>query len=273
MTGPQILQIAAAVVAAGTPWLVARVALTVATRHATEVGAPFATPRAVSHLSRGTLLVLPVVVTAAFLLPPRSLAMGAIDAAAFALLAVFGLRALAAIDTASRPARDVPMAERTASLQLRRLGQYVPLPLRLVPFAVTAMGLLAVIWRIGGVASDRLVMPVTFILSAPVFLWLYEVWMHNEISGQASVGGDERTADDRRRRRIRQILLVEVILVAGLMGVGHALLGLDWSQQRVPVSMGLIIGSLLGVIGCALALASDLNRRRYRSVGPAARER
>ena len=273
MRGPEILQIAVAFVAAGTPWLVARVALTVATRHATEVGAPFPAPRAVSHLSRGTLLVLPVVVTAAFLLPPPSQAMGAIDAAAFALLAVFGMRALAAIDTASRPARDVPVAERTASLQPRRLGQYVPLPLRLVPFAVTAMGLLALVWRIGDAASDRLVMPVTFILSAPVFLWLYEVWMRNEISGQASVGGDERTADDRRRRRIRQILLVEVILVAGLMVVGHALLGLDWSQQGVAVSMGVITGSLLGVIGCALALASDLNRRRYRSVGPAASQR
>jgi hypothetical protein len=116
-------------------------------------------------------------------------------------------------------------------------------------------------------------MPVTFNLSAPVFLWLYEVWMRNEISGQASAGGDERTADDRRRRRVRQILLVEVMLVAGLMGVGHALLGLDWSQQGVSVSMGVIAGSLLGVIGCALALASDLNRRRYRSVGPAASER
>jgi hypothetical protein len=57
------------------------------------------------------------------------------------------------------------------------------------------------------------------------------------------------------------------------MGVGHALLGLDWSQQGVPVSMGVITGSLLAVIGCALALASDLNRRRYRSVGPAASER
>jgi hypothetical protein len=273
MTSPQALQVAAAFVAAGTPWLVVQVALTIATRHATEVGAPFPAPRAVSRLSRATLLALPVVVAAAFLQPPPSLAMSAIDAGAFALLAVYGLRALAAIDTASRSARDVPVAERTASLRPRRLAQYVPLPLRLVPFVVTAMGLLALWWRIGGVALDRPMMPVTFILSTPVFLWLYEAWMRDEISGQASVGDDEHTADDRRRRRIRQILLMEAILTAGLIGVGHSLLGLDWTQHGVPVILGVITGSILGVTGCALALSSDLNRRRYRSVDAAANER
>ena len=121
------------------------------------------------------------------------------------------------------------MAERTASLQPRglvgtwrcscdwcRRGHGV--------------GLLALSWRIGGVASDRLVIPVTFILSAPVFLWLYEVSMRNEIWVRPVASGDERTARP-ETRRVRQILLVEVILVTGLMGVGHALLGLDWSAK------------------------------------------
>ena len=270
MKSLQVLQIAVACVAAGTPWLVVRVALMVAARHASQVGAPFTTPRAVRHLSRATLLVLPVVIAAAFVLTPPSLLMGGIDAAAFAVLSVFGMRALGAIDTASRPARDVQVAERTASLRPRRLGQYVPLPLRLPPFILTAMGLLALAWRIGDVPSDRLLMRVTFILSAPVFLWLYEVWMRNEISGQASVGDDERLAEERRRRRVRQILIVEMILVTGLMGVGHTLLGLDWIQQSIQVTVGTITGALLGVTGCALALSSDLSRRRYRNAGPAA---
>ena len=129
---------------------------------------------------------------AGYLLAPPSATMGAIDLAAFALLAVLGLRALAAIDTASLPARNITAVERSATLRPRRLNQYAPLPLRLVPFVVTAIGLLALFWRIGGIASDRLLMPVTFILAAPVFLWLYEVWMRNEISGQASIGDDER---------------------------------------------------------------------------------
>jgi len=217
--------------------------------------------------------VLPVVIAAAFVLTPPSLVMGAIDAAAFAVLAVFGMRALGAIDTASGPARDVPAAERTASLRPRRLGQYVPLPLRLVPFVVTATGLLALAWRFDDVPSNRMLMRLTFILSAPVFLWLYEVWMRNEISGQASVGDDERLADDRRRRRVRQILIAEIILIAGLTGVGHMLLGLDWIQQSVQVTVGTITGALLGVTGCALALSSDLSRRRYRAEESAANGR
>jgi len=273
MTSLQVLQIAVACVAAGTAWLVVRVALMVAARHAGQVGAPFTTPRAVRHLSRATLLVLPVVMATAFVLTPPSLLMGAIDAAAFTVLAVFGMRALGEIDSASGPARDVRAAERTASLRPRRLGQYVPLPLRLVPFVVTAMGLLALGWRIDDVPSDRLLMRVTFILSAPVFLWLYEVWMRNEISGQASVGDDERIVDERRRRRVRQILLVEIILVAGLTAVGHTLLGLDWIQQSVQVTVATITGAVLGVTGCALALSSDLSRRRYREAGSAANGR
>jgi hypothetical protein len=273
MKSLQILQVAVACVAAGTPWLVVRVALMVAARHAAQVGAPFTTPRAVGHLTRATLLVLPVGMAAAFVLTPPSWLMGAIDAAAFALLSVFGLRALGEIDSASRPARDVAAAERTASLRPRRLAHYVPLPLRLVPFVVTAVGLLALGWRIDGVPSDRLLMRVSFILSAPVFLWLYEVWMRNEIAGQAGAGGDERVADERRRRRLRQIWMVEVILVAGLTGVGHALLGLDWIQQSAQVTVGTITGALLGVTGCALALSSDLTRRRYREAGSAANGR
>lgn len=263
MNSLQVLQMAVACVAAGTPWLVVRVALMVAARHAGHVGAPFSTPRAVRHLNRLTLLVLPVVMAAAFVLTPPSLLMGAIDAAAFAVLSVFGMWALGEIDSASGPARDVAAAERTASLRPRRLSHYLPLSARLVPFIVTALGLLALAWRIDDVPSDRLLMRFTFILSAPVFLWLYEVWMRNEISGQASVG-DDRIADEGRRRRVRQILFVEIILVAGLTGVGHTLLGLDWIQQSVQVTVGTITGALLGVAGCALALSSDVTRRRYR---------
>ena len=150
MTGLQILQIAVACIAAGTPWLVTCVALTIAARHAATVGAPFPVPRAVRHLTRATLLVLPLVVVAAFALAPPSLLMGAIDVVAFAVLAAFGLRALGAIDTASLPARDVPAAERQASLRPRRLGQYAPLSIRLTLMAIAALAVAGLV-----VASGR----------------------------------------------------------------------------------------------------------------------
>jgi hypothetical protein len=262
MTGPQILQIAVACIAAGTPWLVTRVALAVAARHAAAVGAPFPVPRAVPHLTRATLLLLPLVVVAAFVLAPPSLLMSAIDVLAFAGLAAFGLRALGAIDTASRRARDVRAAERQASLRPRRLGQYAPLSVRLTLLAIAALAVAGLGWRLDTVPANRLLMPAALILAGPVFLWLYEVWMRNEIAGGADVAG-EREADARRRRRVRQILTAEGILVIGLAAIGHALLGLDRTEHGVQVAIGAFAGSLLAIMGCALALSSDLARRRY----------
>jgi hypothetical protein len=266
MRGLQILQVAVACIAAGTPWLVTRIALAVASRHAASVDLPFPVPRAVGHLSRATLVGLPLVVAAAFRLAPPSLLMGAIDGLAFAVLAAFGLRALGAIDAASRPARDVRAAERTASLQPRRLGQYAPLSIRLVPMAIAALAVAGLGWRLEDVPGNRLLVPATSILAAPIFLWLYETWMRNEISGDA--GG--RDADSRRRRRVRQILVAEVVLVTGLSGIGHALLGLDRNEQSLLFTIGTVASSLLGVIGCALALSSDLARRRYQPTQSAA---
>jgi hypothetical protein len=112
-------------------------------------------------------------------------------------------------------------------------------------------------------------MPVTFILAAPVFLWLYEAWMRNEISGEAGVDG-EREGFARRHRRVRRILAAEIILVTGLAGIGHALLGLDWNEQGLQATIGTIAGALLSVVGCALALSSELGRRRYQPTQPAA---
>ncbi len=267
MTSQQFLQIAVACVATTTPWVVARIALTVASRHAAGVAASFPTPAAVSRLTLATAAVLPAALAAAWMLPPPSLWMSSLDVVAFAVLAAFGLKALAAIDAASRPARDVLAAERAASLRPRRLGDYLPLSLRLVPFLVAAAGVTALVWRLNGQAFDRLFMPVAFVVVGPVFLWLYEVWMRAEISGEGSIGEDDALANDRRRRRVRQILAVEVVLVAGLMGLGHALLGVDWRDHGVAVALGAVAGAALGVVGCALALSADLSRRRYRHPG------
>jgi hypothetical protein len=158
----------------------------------------------------------------------------------------------------------VTAAERTASLRPRRVGDYLPLAAHLVPFVITLAGLATFFWRLSVTAPDRLLVPNSFVLAAPVFLWLYETWMRSVVSGDASIGGD---ADTGRRRRVRQIFALEVMLVAGLLGAGHALLGADWSQDTARVAVATITGTVLGVIGCAFAVASDLNRRRYREAG------
>ena len=267
MTGLQVLQIAVGWVAALTPWLVVRVALGVAARHASALGVSLQTPPAVAHLTRATALVAPFVIVAGFVLAPPSLLMGFVDLGAFALLAGFGLRALGAIDAASWPLRDVEAAERTASLRPRRLRDYLPFAIRFVPFVVTTAGMAALAWRLSTSSANRLLVPVAFILAAPVFLWLYEIWMRSEIAGDPSIGDNRHDADARRRTRVRHIMILEIVLVAGLVGAGHALLGANWAQQSLRVISATVIGSVLGVIGCAFALSSDLSRRRYREAG------
>lgn len=236
-------------------------------RYALAGGARCAPRRRKPRASGRNLAVAPLVIAAAALLTPPSLLMGVIDLGAFTLLAWFGVQALGAIDAASRPVREVQAAERTASLRPRRLNDYLPLPVRLVPFIVTVAGLGVLGWRLGSISSGRLLVPISFILAAPVFLWLYEVWMRQEISGDGSIGTNLQDADAGRRTRVRQILLVEIVLVAGLVSAGHALLGANWVPDGMLVALATVAGSILGVFGCAFALASDLARRRFREAG------
>jgi hypothetical protein len=214
-------------------------------------------------LTQATLGVLPVVTVAAWSLTPPSLLMGGVDLAAFVLLSVFGWRALGDIESASRPARDVQAAERAASLRPRRLSDYVPAVWHAVPFVAAAIGLAILPWRFAAIQSGRWLVPVSFLLFAPVFLWLYETWMRSEISGAGSIDADPVRADERRRERVRRILAIETVLVVGFVSLGHALIGADWTAPGARVIAVMVTGALLGVIGCALALSSELNRRRY----------
>ena len=181
MTTLHYWSIAAALLSAAAPWFVVRVALAVARTHA-----PFPTPRRVSRLGALTIVACVAATAAAFLLAPPSLVVAAIDLACFAAMATLGLRALGDISEASRPAREVAAATRTASLRPRRLKDYVPVLWRLLPLAITSAGLALLAWRLSSPGPDRrLLVPVTLVLAAPVFLWLYEVWMREEVSGGA----------------------------------------------------------------------------------------
>jgi hypothetical protein len=238
----------------------------VASAHARGAVAPFAAPLEVTRLTRATLVVLPLAAAAAWLLPAPSLLAGAVDLGAFALLSFLGLRALHQIDTASRPIRDVESAERLATLQPRRLAQYLPLPWRVAPFAIAGLAVILIPWHPSPFDAYRPFVALCFVLSTPVFAWLYDTWMRAEVSGGELTGENQAAASHARRRRIQRILAVDVALVSALAAVGHSALALNGTGHRGWAAFASVIGAVVAVVGCALALSSDLGRRRYRTV-------
>jgi hypothetical protein len=244
---------------------VVRIAFEVAARQARSVQMTIARPSVMNMLDRLTLAAIVVAVTAAIALPARSLWMGVLDLALFGGLAIAGLKALGAIDEASRPSREGTAQVREASLKRRRLSHYVSPAWRgaLMLAQTTALGLFA--WRLLQPASDRrLLVPVMFALGAPVFTWLYEVWMRELVAGGNVATGD---ADAHRRRRIRQVFVLEIVLAVTCLAVGHALLDLNWDRHAGWGTGLSLAGACAGVVGCALAVSSELGRRRYRLVG------
>jgi hypothetical protein len=265
MRSAQLAQLVAALIAVLTPWVVVRIAFAVASRQARSVQMAITRPIAMATLDRLTIVVLVPAVAAAVALPAPSFWMGVLDLALFAGLAIAGLRALGAIDEASRPAREGTAPVREASLKPRRLGDYVSPAWRgaLILAQTTALGFFA--WRLFQPASDRrLLVPVIFALAAPVFTWLYEVWMRELAAGGDVTTGD---ADAQRRRRIRQVFVMEVVLAATCLAVGHGLLDLDWNRHAAWGTGLSLAGACAGVVGCALAVSSELGRRKYQLVG------
>jgi hypothetical protein len=262
MTTLNWLQVAAASVAAATPSLVVRISSSVAARHARALGMPFAVPRSVPALDRATTVVLAAIWIAALAFPVPPALIAILGVLGFAGLAAVGLGALGDIEKASRPVREVDQAERSAALRPRRVRSYLPIGWLVVPFVVAGFGVLLLAWRIGSSSFSRPFAGAAFILFSPVFLWLYQVWMRDEVCGGTSAGpGDE----ERRRRRVRSIYGMELLLVCGCLGIGHALLALDWAARGSWGAVLSVAGAILGVAGCALALSADFGRRRYRA--------
>jgi hypothetical protein len=262
MTTLHYWSIAAALISVTTPWFVVRVALAVARNHARAVDAPFPKPPSVSRLGALTIVAGVAATAAAFLLPSPSIVVSAIDLVCFAGLATLGLLALGDISEASRPAREIAAATRRASLHPRRLKDYVPVIWRLLPPTITSAGLALFAWRLSAPGPDwRLLVPVTLMLAAPIFLWLYEVWMREEVSGGAVEDVPSRATS--RTRKVRRIFAAELTIVACLNLAGHALLDLDWSAPQPWAGFVLGASAAIGITGCALAVSSDLARRRY----------
>ena len=258
MRGLAVAQLSAALLAACTPWIVASIALRVATTHA---GAPASHVHSMKLLHAMTAGAAIAASTATVTLAPSPW-MLLIVGLGFGGAAVAALRVLGEIDDLTRPARQVDSAERAASLRPRTAGAYLPWSWRLTVAGTAVLGATAFVVRASSVVSDRpMFRPIVFAAAALVFLWLYEVWAHQVITGPI-VAGDA----GHLRRIVRRIFAMEVLLVVACLGTAHALLNLDWAANGTLGAAIALAGGVVAVAGCAFALASGLVGRRYETV-------
>jgi hypothetical protein len=258
MKGLAIAQLSGALLAACTPWLVASIALRVATAQA---GAPDPHLPSMKLLRVITVAGATAVSIATVIVAPSPW-MLLIDGLAFATAAGVALRLLGEIDDLTRPARQLGSAERTASLRPRKAGEYLPWSWRLAAAGTAVLGATAFVVRASSVgAGRRMFMPIMFAAAALVFLWLYEVWAHQAITGPIVAGEAGHL-----RRVVRRIFAMELVLVVACLGTAHALLGLDWAANGTLGAAIALAGGVVGVAGCALAVASGLVGRRYEAV-------
>jgi hypothetical protein len=255
MSAYTIAQLSATLIAVCTPWLVVWIALRVATASA---GAPAHRVKSLKRLHATTAAVAILAAIATVIAAP-SVWIALVAGLGFSAPAVLALRVLGEIDDLTRPARLVGAAERAASLTPRKASEYLPWAWRLTVFGAAILGATAFVVRISSDTPDQpMFVPVVFAAGALIFLWLYEVWAHQVITGPV-VDGDARSL----RRIVRRIFAMEVVLVLVCLTTAHALLGLDSSASaalRAAISFG---GSVVAIAGCALALASGLVGRRY----------
>ena len=258
MRGLLIAQLLPAVLAACTPWIVASIALRVAT---TQAGTPAPHVHSLALLRTITVGAATAVTVATVIVAPSPWLLPII-ALAFGAAAVAALRVLGEIDDLTQPTRLVSSGERTAGLRRRKTSEFLPWSWRLIVAGTTVLGATAFVIRASNVIGGRRIsMPIVFAAAALVFLWLYEVWTHQVVTGPI-VAGDA----GHLRRVVRRIFAMELLLVVACLGTAHALLDLNW---RVNGTLGAAIaaaGGLVAVVGCALAVASGFMGQRYETV-------
>ena len=258
-----LAQLGAALIAAAAPWIVVRVALATASARPGHGAPPPGGPPAARRLRLATGLALATLGLAAFWLPARPEWLPAAGVAAFLALAGPALRALHQIDLATREAREVAATTRRAGLEPRRVHRYLPWAWRLAAAGVVLAGLAAFVWRLAAPFADRrLLAPASFAAAAAVLFWLYEVWIHEVVTGPAVPVADA-DLEAVRRRCVRRLYAVELTLVTILLALAHALLDLDWTAHARWGAAAVLGAGLVGLAGCALVISSDLGRRRY----------
>ena len=258
MTRLAAAQLSSTLLAVCTPWIVASIAL--------RVAAPAAGPAphvpSMKLLRAITAAAALAVSVAWMVLAPSPWTLPIVGLGLFGVAAVVALKVLGEIDDLTRPAREVSSAERAASLRPRTAGEYLPWSWRLAAAGTAVLGAGAFAVRIAsGAGGRRLFVPIMVAAAALIFLWLYEVWAQQVITGPV-VAGESRDL----RRVVRRIFAMEVLLVVVCLGTAHALLGLNWAANGTLGAAISLAGAVVGVVGCALALASGLVGRRYQPV-------
>lgn len=152
----------------------------------------------------------------------------------------------------------------------RREPEYSSLIWRALAIGVSAAGVLGMAVRLlqHGVDGRRLLVPIAFVLIAPAFAILHEVWLRQVVSGGSIAEDDDLEGQIRRDAEVVQRW--GTVLVVAFVTLGHVLLDVNWLTQPAVAFSGALAGAVLGVIGCAHLLASDVITRRYRlAVTPA----
>lgn len=191
---------------------------------------------------------------------------------------IFAAPLLGKIDKAARASVQEQIAGgdsqyRAASLRPRKLSNYLPLPLRVPGMLICVITLAYLIGQIS-VASPglRLTMPIGYGAIAVIFFFLYEVWIRGEALGAQALGSGNTSgptaeeAEWTRRRRVRQIFFLQITLTLFFSMMALVAIGIRWESPTGSTigALTAVAGVLVGGVGCAFALSSDMGDRYLR---------
>jgi len=270
----------------GLPLLVVLIVRSIVQRDAVEARRSFALPW--SELT--TLAVVTVVALAAvavwLILDARAiaaslrgpfLAIAEIGISLF-IFWVFSVPALRKIERAAHSSvhEQVSAEEaqyRAASLRPRKVSNYLPVPLRVVGLLICVTALVSLAVQISEAGPDvRLMMPIGYGAIAAVFFLLYEAMIREEALGAQALGSGHTAgptpeeAEGTRRRRVAEIFILQNTLTLLFSMMALVAIGIRWDS-----SMGLVVAAVLGIaggvvggVGCAFALSSEMRDRYLR---------
>ena len=250
------------------PWLVVVVALARAKALARSGGSQLTTPRTARWLAFTTIASCFAFIVVAWWFRASSREFSVSLVATVTALLGLGWFALRDVGDAVNDLREVDASVRQAALKRRRVSEYLPVAWRFVPMAVATAGLLVGAWRITlPLPGRRLWLPVIFAVAALIFAWLYDAWIKQEVLG-GQIDGAPGSPHD-LPRTVRRIFAWECALAAGFVAASHLLLSANWTQQSLGPTVIIVATGVLGTVGCALILAHEIVRTKYRTTNHA----
>jgi len=162
---------------------------------------------------------------------------------------------------------------RAASLRPRKLSNYLPLPLRVAAMLICVIALVYLTVQIAVAGPDtRLTMPIGYGAIAATFFLLYEVWIRGEALGAQALGSGNDSgptpeeAEWTRRRRVQEIFILQITLTLLFSVMALVAIGIRWESTIGSMSAALlaVAGVLVGGVGCAFALSSEMGDRYLR---------